>query len=274
MKKAHESRIELVTGISEQKKSHVLMYGANVGEHSSPLSFSQAAAALFPDRYPASEDPIELGMLNSASSERNSGFWTNEIENLQKQFSRRVKDRLSDGEIKHLSVFSLAPQPLLIQLGVLLGDIVECDVYQRHREPQTWSWPPESAEVSFRVAKPPRTKGKPALVLAISARVASERIVSVLGEEVSIWSITLEVPHNDVIKSRYQLSQLRTVLRRVFDEIKAIHGQTETLHVFTAAPVSACIELGRVRMPKADMPWLVYDQVNALGGFTSTVAIS
>jgi hypothetical protein len=33
------------------------------------------------------------------------------------------------------------------------------------------------------------------------------------------------------------------------------------------------VELGRVRMPKADSPWHVYDQVNARGGFIHALSI-
>jgi len=38
-------------------------------------------------------------------------------------------------------------------------------------------------------------------------------------------------------------------------------------------PVSLAVELGRVRLPKADMPWLLYDQVNARGGFIRALTI-
>ncbi|WP_371258558.1 hypothetical protein [Bradyrhizobium sp. WSM4349] len=39
----------------------------------------------------------------------------------------------------------LAPQPLLIQFGHLLGDIVPVTVHQRYREPATWRWQPNQA---------------------------------------------------------------------------------------------------------------------------------
>jgi hypothetical protein len=45
------------------------------------------------------------------------------------------------------------------------------------------------------------------------------------------------------------------------------------LHVFPAMPVSLAVELGRVRMPKADLPWLLYDQMNARGGFIRALVI-
>lgn len=273
MKYEHERRIDLVTGIDPSRKSHILLYGANIGVHGAPLEYARAAAAMFPHRYPASEDAICLGLQNSAASERDRQFWQTEAENLQKQYSRRIRERFSDGEITHLSVFSLAPQPLLITLGTLLGDIDQCDVYQLHREPQTWTWPFEAAFPEYAISEPSVKDGKAALVMSLSATIDPRRITSVLGEDVSIWNITVPKPHNDLIKSRQQLGVLRTRLRRLFDEIKAAHGQQEVLHIFPAAPVSACVEFGRVRMPKADMPWQIYDQINSLGGFVPALTI-
>jgi hypothetical protein len=274
MKRDHERRIELVTGIDPTRKSHVLLYGANIGEHSAPLDFAGAATAMFPHRYPASDYAISLGLHNSAFSDRDDRFWFTERENLEKQFERRVRDRVADGEIAHLSVFSLAPQPLLIRLGTLLGDIIPCDVYQLHREPQTWVWPSRAESPGYVIREPQSKTGKAALVLSLSANIDLKRVTSVLGEDASIWTITVETPHNDLMKSHEQLARLRTLLRRVFDQIKFAHGQSTVLHIFPAAPVSACLEVGRVRMPKADMAWQLYDQVNPLGGFVPALSIS
>jgi hypothetical protein len=274
MKREHERRIELVTGIDPTRKSNILLYGANIGEHSAPLNFAGAATAMFPYRYPASDHAISLGLHNSAVSDRDEQFWFTERENLEKQFARRVRDRIADCEIVHLSAFSLAPQPLLIHLGTLLCDIIPCDVYQLHREPQTWVWPSGAENPGYMIRKPQSKTGKAALVLSLSATIDVNRVTSVLGEDASIWVITVQTPHNDLMKSREQLADLRSVLRRVFDQIKFAHGQSAILHIFPAAPVSACLEVGRVRMPKADMPWQLYDQVNPLGGFVPALSIS
>jgi len=273
MKNEHEERVERITGIAESKKSQVLLYGANIGDHSSPLSYREAAAALFPDRYPASDAPIELSMVNSSFSDRDPAFWRIEVENLRRKFEKRVRERLAFGEVDHLSVFSLAPQPLLILLGTLLGDIAPSDVYQRHREPSTWKWPRDVATEDFELREPAAASGTPVLVLASSATVVEERITSLLGEGASIWRVTLPTPHNDAIKSRDQLSRLRSLLRLALDRIKAAYSQSTVLHVFPAAAISVAVEFGRVRMPKADMPWLIYDQVNARGGFIPALSI-
>jgi hypothetical protein len=273
MKSRHEERVERVTAIETDKTSHVLLYGANVGDHSSPLNYREAAPALFPDRYPASDRPTVLSMLNSSFSDRDNGFWPIEAENLYRKFNQQVRERIAAGDIRHLSVFSLAPQPLLILLGSLLGDIVPADIYQRHREPPTWQWPPPASTPEFEVTPGQGSSGPPALVLAMSGTVASERVTAVLGSDANIWTVSVVAPHNDLTKSRAQLSQFRAVIRSVLDRIKIAHGQATTLHIFPAASVSLAVEFGRVRMPKADMPWLIYDQVNAGGGFIAALTV-
>jgi hypothetical protein len=75
------------------------------------------------------------------------------------------------------------------------------------------------------------------------------------------------------MKSRRQKAEFRALVRTALDQIKTAHGQGKTLHVFPAMPVSLAVEAGRVRMPKADMPWIVYDQVNPRSGFVAALTI-
>jgi hypothetical protein len=110
-------------------------------------------------------------------------------------------------------------------------------------------------------------------VLAFSAPVTADRITSVLDQNAAIWTLTVPSPHKEIVKSPAQLSEMRGLFRRVFDEIKAVHGQGTRLHVFPVMPVSLAVELGRARSPKAEMPWRIYDQVGALGGFVPALEI-
>jgi hypothetical protein len=261
----HERRVEIVTGIDPSRQSHVLMYGAKVGVHTAPTGFNEAAHALLPDRYPAEARPISLGLINMDLDERNETFWQVESENLRKLFESHVRDRVKTKDISHLSVFALAPQPLLIQLGSLLADITPADVYQRHREPPSWGWPTRASVPKIQVLEPLPASGPPALVLGLSATVNPSRITDVLGRDVCIWSVSIPRPHNDVLKSKRMLSSLRVTFRDLLNRIKARHGETATLHIFPAAPAAANVELGRVRMPKADTTWIIYDQLGDRG---------
>lgn len=273
MKAEHEQRIERVTGIDPSKRSHILLYGANIGDHSSPLQYDQAAIALFPRRYPAQDTPIDLATINGSFMDRDEEFWRIEATSLGRHFSQRVRERLATGDIGHLSVFAIAPQPLLTLLGTLLGDIVPADVYQRHREPPGWEWPDQATPVAFQLYEPITIGGPPALVIALSGTIAPARVTSVLGPNAAIWTITTSTPHNDLIKSQADLATVRSVLRSVFDGIKAAYSSAETLHIFPACGVSVAVELGRVRMPKADMPWQIYDENTSRGGFVPALTI-
>jgi hypothetical protein len=184
-----------------------------------------------------------------------------------------VRERLETREIHHLSVFAFAPQPLLIEIGRLLCDILPADVYQRHREPAGWRWPIDGAPIRYQVRKPEKASGPAALVLALSATVVDERITCVLGEDATIWSITAEQPHNDIMQCRADLGEFRRLVRAMLNDIKAAHGEHTVIHVFPVLPVSAAVELGRVWMPKADLPLVIYDQNRTLHGFVRTIQI-
>jgi hypothetical protein len=274
-KVAHEARVMRVAGIGPEKSSHILLFGSNIGDHQGPLHYEQAVDAIFPGWYPAEDRAIELGVRNSVLSEaRKALFWDPAHENLDTDYEH-VRRRIRSGEIKHLSIFALAAQPLLIRLGALLGDIVRAEVYQLHREPApSWRWPAQApAAPQVEIRRPSSTNGPPALVLAFSAPVTAERISAVLGPNAVIWTLTVASPHKEIVKSSAQLSEARGLFSRVFDEITAVHGQDTLLHVFPVMPVSLAVELGRARSPKAEMRWRVYDQVGVLGGFVPALEI-
>jgi len=267
MKTEHERRIELSTSIAPEMHSNILMYGANIGEQHSPITFTKAANALFPHRYPASAAPITLGLKGSPFQDNTSLYWQSEKKALEDNFDRLVRPLIRDGHIEHLSVFALAPQPLLIRLGSLLTDIPSADIYQLHREPASWSWKPNAEPVNFIVDEPQEITPKVAINFSLSASIAHSRIHSVLGEDISIWTITTENPHNDCIQSQEDLSVFRKTMRQVYEQIKLAHGENCCLHVFPAVPVSVAVEIGRVRMPKTAINLHLYDEQQSRGGF-------
>lgn len=270
MKRSHEARIELLTSLQDDKKSHVLLYGANIGEQNASLSWKKAAQAMIPIYYPAEPRAIELSLGNSAIEDHANEFWDTERRNLQLQFNRKIKPRVAgSGDIEHLSILAFAPIPLLIELGRLLSDIPAAEVYQLHREPPDWKWQDEPEIFQFFVVEPRATNATVALNLSFSATIDNSRISAVFPEkDVSIWRMSIATPHNDFLKSREQLRLFRQKFRELLDRIKAYHGQDALLHVFPAVPVSVAVEIGRVWMPKADLPLCIYDQNRKLGGFS------
>jgi len=272
MKERHEARIELLGSLGPEKQSHVLLYGANIGAHDSPLSINKAAQAMLPDWYPAEARAIELGWTNSALADRDAAYWQGQTLQLKSMFEQSLKPRLRKGEIHHLSVLGLAPQPLLMLLGHLLCDITPAEVYQLHREPPDWRWQADPPGFDFIIGEPSSPDGPPALVFSLSATVVEDRVHAVLPAA-SIWRMASPQPHNDFLAGRGQARLFRKHVRSLLDRIKAAHGEDATLHIFPAMPVALAIEFGRVIMPKADLKMQIYDQNQALGGFVSALTL-
>lgn len=259
IKREHEERIGTLTAIRSERASHVLRYGAKIGALESPVSLERVRLAMLPRRYPAGGSSIGIEIRGSAATDGEDAFWGTEPQNLQRQFNTLVRPRLADREIEHLSVFGLGPIPLLVKLGSLLGDIIPADVYQLHREPAGWVWAEDGPTLDFKVEEPTSRGSVAALKLSISGSISSERVQAVLGKDVPIWSVDCAPVGNDVMRHEGDLREFRRLMRSLYDRIKLHHGEDAKIHVFPAIPVSVAIELGRVRMPKADLPLVVYD---------------
>lgn len=274
MKANHESRMELITSVKEEMQSHILIYTSNVGEHNPHVNWPRAANAMLPEYYPTEKQAIELGLKNNSMQDHSPEFWQSEKAHLVAQFDRFVKPRLMNEDIKHLSIFGFTSQPLLLALGHLLSDIVPAEVYQLHREPPDWKWQEEPGEFEYQVIEPDDVHENIAINLSLSATINNERIISVLGEDTSIWTITHTDPNNDFLKGKGQLQAFRQVMRRLMNEIKAAVGENMIINLFPAAPVSTCVELGRIVMPKADLPIRIFDQNQKRDGFVETIVIN
>ncbi|MDR3473585.1 MAG: SAVED domain-containing protein [Devosia sp.] len=274
MKAEHEDRIAIVTGMDHERAAHVVRFAADIGKLDALVSVRSIFMAMPPDHHPAEGRTIDIELAGSTYADHEPEYWQIQRDNLRRTFDRKVKQRIEQKEIKQLSVFALAPQPLLIELGRLLGDIVPVRVHQRHREPATWRWQPNQQPIAFQtVEHAGRSTAPAALKLALSATITDDRIRTVLGAGAVIWELTADAPHNDIMRRPEDLSGFKQHLRRLLDRIKAVHGEDAIIGVFPALPNSAAVEVGRVWMPKADRPLRIYDQNSSLGGFIETLTI-
>jgi hypothetical protein len=273
MKKEHENRIETATAILPNMFSHILTYKANVGMHTPEMSYLTLSDYLKPTYYPAIADTIDLSLSNSLQRDRDSTFWATEEENLKAQFVQKLLQKFTKGEIKHLSIFAFAPIPLLIKLGTLINDIYSAEIYQPVRNPKTWKLDDNATEVKYHIKHAVDMFKTVALNISLSGTITDERITDVIGKDTSIYTITIDTPFNDYLKSKKPLQDFSVEVRKLFDYIKANHSASTPIHVFPAMPIAKAIELGRVWMPKADMPLYIYDQNTANGGFTKVIEI-
>ncbi len=269
----HEQRINIVTGIETNKQSHVVFYGANISDQKSLIQKDEAISAMFPDKYPVNGNPILLSM-QSELKDNDKDFWNIELKHLKAIFTKYIEPKIEEKDPGDFSIFAMAPMPLLIKLGSLFTDKISVDTYQPIREPKTWRWQEEPKNFEFIVTNNVEYEKEPVLILSLSGKISSDRIYEVVGNDVNIWEITVpdSFLHNDFMRSKAQLSLFRQEIRKLMVQINEKHSK-KPLKIFPAMPISCAIELGRVRMPKSDMQWIVYDHNNKANKFIEAITI-
>lgn len=273
MKKLHEDRIARLTAMSPSMHSHMVVYKANVGQHTPVLTYETLRDHLLPTHYPAQDTVVDLSLTNSPQRDRDDVFWQTERYVLEKHFSEKLKQRIQKQEITHLSLFAFAPIPLLIRLGTLLNDIQHIRVHQPVRNPKTWRLASIGDQLEYRTSQVLGNNPVVALNISLSATITTDRIENVLGHDINIYTITIDQPFNDFLKTENHLEEFSKSVRLLFNKIKIEHGLVP-LHIFPAMPIATAIELGRVWMPKADMPLYIYDENTAIGGFNKVLEIA
>lgn len=273
MKKEHEERIERITSLSVNMQSHIVIYKANIGEHSPVITYESVGNYLFPKYYPAESHAVELGTTDSPLRDKNDSFWVAELEVLETNFKQRILPRIKNQSIKHISLFAFAPIPLLVKLGTLLNDIQNVEIHQPIRNPKGWNLSEDKVETEYRINEPPERRSSVALNISLSGNISDNRIISVLGNDVAIYTITVDNPNNDYLQSKEQLVRFIEEVKKTLNKIKLMYGASVPLHIFPAMPVATAIELGRSWMPKADMPMILYDENKINDGFKKAIEI-
>ena len=273
MKKEHEERIDFLTGICPNQKSLVVAYGPKLGQDNQLFQKDVLNNIILPERYPLDLNPIEIHMKNTALDESMQVYWQTEQLQIETLCRDKVIKTLESGACSHISLFPLGPQPLLIKLGTILNDRYNVQVYQKHREPDTWRWLENRSSNNIIVEEPADKTKEPMLIIALSTQAIKARVLQRFGANASIWTITCDIPGNDMMESQYQLEQFRMAARKVMNDIKNSNLENIDLKIFMAAPASCAVELGRIRMPKADSKWVIFDYSNKQEKDIETITI-
>ncbi len=255
-KKRHEDRIRRLTEIDDQHGTVLVYMEGNIGQRKGLVDPTLARAAVLP-RYPEEEFNIDLGHSRQADG-ANWAYLTAEID----AAAPRIHDLLVRSRAKHLSIFAIAPIPILMYLGRALGDLAPGESFQCHRWPHDWTWKlATGSEPEFTVGEawPVTGNRDVALILSVSEEVNLEMVRGHLGSSADGYVIGVARPSNGVIRCREQTGQFMDVVRQLLGKIKARHGASAIVHVYPALPNSLAVEFGRCLLPKTDPQIKVYD---------------
>jgi len=275
IKKEHEFKIKRLTGLaSKGKKAYTIVYGATIGNNDPPFNNDQIIEALLNQGiYPIEDLPLKLSLENSSFRDKNLSYWKVNEKQLCTTFRSKIQPIIENINHNTFAVFALAPQPLLVKFGTLFSDIQNVMIFQKHREPDNWTWLKEKTKNGIIVSEPTNKSLQPILIFALSAKAIIGYVKKAYPTNTnSLWIITCKYPSNDMLRNIEQLKQFRIKTREVLDKINSTSFGF-TLKVFMAMPAACAFELGRICMPKADLSMELYDRNVQSKNFIKTLTI-
>ena len=109
------------------------------------------------------------------------------------------------------------------------------------------------------------------MVIDLSAQIIDNRVTSVLGDECTIFHLTIESPNRLFVKNKKIQDDFVKSFRSLMEQIKNEYPNADKIHVFLAMPNSLAIRAGMDIMPKVDLPIVIYDVLSAGNEFTETI---
>lgn len=255
MKKEHETRIANVATIKPDLQSEIVIFNANIANRAIKISDFAAKSAIIPEHYPARENPFNLSPdLNLFDNDDN--YWSTMETHLERQwvqYEKTIRD-------KHISLFAVAPQPLLFKLGTLINRNYNVDVRQSQGSIDNWKWfsDVETAKIETKIVDANDATAEPIITFELTAKLSIDELRKEFGEG-TIYRITAETFGSGIIKSRSDLKAVINEYRSALDNIRRSYGKDVKVKIVPIAPVSVSVEAGRQTM-KGDPQITIYDR--------------
>jgi hypothetical protein len=269
-KKKHEDRIKIQTAIAPEHSTTVLRFIADIKNRRMEASTAQVYNAL-DNRFPKDDKGIVIDYSGRVAS----------FKNLAQEMSKQLKRDLAVGNDgirhEHISIFALAPIPLLIHLGNRIGNLIPGDLYQKHRDTDDWKWKiePKSDRFEYSVSRSNfRKKSKNiVLILSLSGKVHAAEYQNLLLD-CPIFEIATKELDTSFLPYRSRLEKFRKIYRQILSEIRTKYGDDCTVHLFPAIPAPVAVLCGKELIPKSDPTLIIYDNDKVKGGFIKTLTIN
>lgn len=262
MKEEHSSRVRVLLD-QPSKKTRPLILNSQIGGQTSSFGDRSIKNAILPD-YPAglSEDwyRIEIGSFNRAKPEA----WEIAKYKVAEEVDR-VTRSLSSGKVSHLSVFALAPQPILMHLGRLLGDKISLQVFEPMRvddQDLKWKWESEDGEsTEFSTGRVKQGIGENViLLLALSDYLHEDKYKAMIKGNPHVYQCSIENPRQGFLKKRSEKAAFISTCRSLLNRIQKEIGKDCKIHVLPAMPASLAVEFGRLIQPTKDPDIYIYEE--------------
>ncbi|HWZ63652.1 MAG TPA: SAVED domain-containing protein [Steroidobacteraceae bacterium] len=257
-KKDHEDRIHGLTGLSKDRDTVPLVLKGLIAGRVMDISDDDMQRAVAPN-YLRLREKIEIDLTHHRDS-ADPSYWTSAKTTIDEGLQQLSRIKPRGNRSSHVSIFALAAIPVLAYLGSKLSDKVRVDLYQRHRNPESWNWHEGQGNARFALGKISQGHGPTGLAINVSGTIPMEAIKAT-ADESTLYELRVsgQEPTPLVLNTREDLTRFVTAYVRALETIRAAHPGLELLHVFPAVPAPVAISLGRHILPKVGPRLLIYD---------------
>lgn len=267
-KAAHEERIKHVTSLGPDRKTAVVIFKALIRGQMVSIPSHQITEATAP-RFPTARQSFTIDLTGVPPDSR--AFYQAACGTIK----QRVHDLFSpDGDAvkaAHISVFAIGPIPLLVCLGRQLSNKFASDLFQRHRDTESWTWKVDGVPVKYRFRRLNRGPFKKvALVLSLSGTIRLQDLPAEVRMSSALYEITLNgmTPQPTFLRQKRDLDAFRSVYQEAIATILKTHGPLDTIDLFPAVTAPIAVLCGRELLPKVHPKLRVFDNDRDAGGFT------
>lgn len=275
-KRQHEDIVYYATGLKQSQKTAILCLLAPINGDKVSIPLAQIHKAILP-MHPLEKPHCHIDLNEQYVIGKEPEFFAS-AEKTIKALVDDFKYRSPGERIEHVSVFGLAPIPLLVLLGRRLGSTVPADVYHHHHDKDNWIWKTHGRHITFE-HKRVREGTDPAciaLLLNVSGTISLSSLPQEIGEHFTIYEISpREVrPSTNCIRTREHLESFKQAYEEFLRDLRRMHHRVDMIHLFPAVPPPVAIACGRELMPKVDPALRVYDFDKTLGGFQFSLEVN
>jgi hypothetical protein len=275
-KKDHEDRIYDLTGIAKDRDTVPLVLKGMIGGRPADISIEEMQSAVAPN-YLKKRDIVEINFC-VISDEPEKSYWDSARKIIDRDIAQLHKFPAKADCTIRVSVFALAPIPLLIYLGAKLSDKMNVDLYQRHRDTERWLWKDGRSDAEYRIQRlqEGNTQAPVLLLINLSGKNNVASLPADLTKNATIYEFTLKGQDCSplFLNTREDLINFTLEYNQALALIRQAHPNLDVLHLFPAVPAPVAITLGRARLPKVDATFKVYDCDKRANGFVFTLEVS
>lgn len=278
VKADHEERVAKATNFEVMRRTLVISTRAQVrgsGVHPTPREIAESMVSSNLQAHVRDGEVVQV-VLDIQDGEDEAWVWERARARIDSALERLAR-AADNGSVDHVSVFAIAPIPILAYLGSRLDDKLTVEVFERRRATttQVWCWDDTAPEVKFEftASAPDRLATDVLLVASVSGTIDHARIPTGLADSARVDLRPIGVtPQLGLVDSRRTRDALQAAWLSVLGVMEANWPRAQRVHILGAVPASLAVFIGQSRIRQVHPAFIVYQRDSA-GAYVPTPAI-